>query len=123
MSDIAAVVVLGGGMLARDFLLTAQASPPAPPSEGSALQQLSQDAHLRRLALLVADEQRAQLRIAEDTPLRRESAKQVLGNLQGHASKSGARVRTLAKAAELLGMGPNDAMAEVRQYGLTHNQT
>ncbi len=47
---IAAVVVLAGGILVRDRVLRARTSAPAPPSEASALQQLSQDGQMRRLS-------------------------------------------------------------------------
>jgi serine protease Do len=47
---VAAVVVLAVGILVRDRLLRAQASAPAPPSEASVLQQLSQEGQVRRLS-------------------------------------------------------------------------
>lgn len=52
---LAAFVVLSVGSFVRDRLLRAQAPTPAPPSEGSALQQLSQEGQLRRLSGFLSD--------------------------------------------------------------------
>ena len=51
----AALFVLAVGNFVRDRLLRAQAPAPAPPSEGSALQQLSQEGQLRRLSGFLSD--------------------------------------------------------------------
>ena len=51
----AAVVVLAVGVLLRNRLLRAEAPTPAPPSEASALQQLSQEGQLRRLSDFISE--------------------------------------------------------------------
>ena len=60
---LAAVLVLTIGVFLRDRLLRAQAAAPAPPSEGSALQQLSQEGQLRRLSEFLSE------RVAAVAPL------------------------------------------------------
>jgi hypothetical protein len=52
---VAAAIVLAVGVLLRDWLLSAQPASPVPPSEASALQQLSQEGQARRLADFLAE--------------------------------------------------------------------
>ena len=60
---LAAVIVLTIGMLLRERLLRAQTARPAPPSEASTLQQLSQAGQLRRLSEFLSE------RVAAVAPL------------------------------------------------------
>jgi S1-C subfamily serine protease len=60
---VAAVFILTVGIFVRDRLLRAQTPAPAPPSEASALQQLSQEGQLRRLSEFLSE------RVAAVAPL------------------------------------------------------